>query len=511
MFAPPLIRWSAVAALAVLGPALSSVPAVMADEVEILTRGPVHEAFAGTISFNAVPTVVVSRECPAPINELPPELRPLGTNVTWIPGYWAWDDDRNNFLWLSGIWRDIPVGRQWIPGYWSACDSGNRWTAGYWADAKVAEVEYLPEPPQSIEAGPVGVAPSADYVWIPGIWVWRHGHYVWRPGFWAGVQAGWTWIPDHYVWSPGGCVFVNGYWDYELVRRGTVFAPVCFNAPVFTRTAYVYSPSVVIGLDACQDRLFVRPNYCHYYFGDYYAATYDRMGFFPCYAFHEHHGYDPIFVHERWVHRGERDWDRHVVEDFRLLRDHHELRPPRTWVAQQSLLAHGGAARGHLVVASSLRQFAESHHSNMHFVPVSKAEVHQLAHVSVKMQEARHEREVHEVQSIRHAAEVHPGHSRPLNEHTERNNPHDRSHMVTEDRSHSVTTTRLARSPIVSNPSNLNHAHLPPKAHVAPEPDLRIQAKPGQVHTPTPAPKRSTSHPETHPASWQHHPAEGGR
>ena len=102
----------------------------------MLTRGPVHEAFAETVAFNPQPGVVVMRECPAPIVELPPDLKPEGANVTWIPGYWAWDDERNDFLWVSGIWRDLPYGRQWVPGYWCVCESGYQWTPGYWADAK---------------------------------------------------------------------------------------------------------------------------------------------------------------------------------------------------------------------------------------------------------------------------------------------------------------------------------------------------------------------------------------
>jgi len=58
----------------------------------VLTRGPVHEAFAGVISYNPEPGVVVTKAPPAPIEEMPPEEKPEGDNVTWIPGYWGWDD-----------------------------------------------------------------------------------------------------------------------------------------------------------------------------------------------------------------------------------------------------------------------------------------------------------------------------------------------------------------------------------------------------------------------------------
>ena len=72
---------------------------------EVLTRGPVHEAFAETVTFDPQPGSVAPKAPPAPIEELPPDERPEGGNVAWIPGYWAWDDERSDFLWVSGIWR----------------------------------------------------------------------------------------------------------------------------------------------------------------------------------------------------------------------------------------------------------------------------------------------------------------------------------------------------------------------------------------------------------------------
>ena len=45
------------------------------------------------------------------IDEVPPEYKPEGENVQWIPGYWAWDVAQSDFIWVSGLWRDVPPGR----------------------------------------------------------------------------------------------------------------------------------------------------------------------------------------------------------------------------------------------------------------------------------------------------------------------------------------------------------------------------------------------------------------
>ena len=200
-----------------------------------------------------------------------------------------------------------------MPGYWGKSAQGYQWTSGYWADAKVSEVEYLPEPPATVEAGPNIAAPSADDTWLPGCWVWQNGRYAWRPGFWATVQPDWDWVPAHYVWAPRGYVFVDGYWDYSIGRRGVLFAPVYFNAGVYARPGFSYSPATVIDLGVFADHLFLRPQYQHYYFGDYYAANYQAAGFYPSYSYNSgRFGYDPIYAHERWQHRQDRGWEQRV-------------------------------------------------------------------------------------------------------------------------------------------------------------------------------------------------------
>src|SRR5512145_2476188 len=116
-------------------------PPVAVEGVQVLTRGPVHEAFAETVTFDPEPGIVVPKAPPAAIEELPPDQKPEGAHVAWIPGYWAWDDERSDFLWVSGIWRALPPGRQWVPGYWGTSGQRAQWTSGYWADAAANEIE----------------------------------------------------------------------------------------------------------------------------------------------------------------------------------------------------------------------------------------------------------------------------------------------------------------------------------------------------------------------------------
>src|SRR5437773_12047022 len=62
-------------------------------EAEILTRGPIHEAFAQTVDFRVQREAVARQAPPPPIEELAPsEYAQVGnSDAEWIPGYWAWD------------------------------------------------------------------------------------------------------------------------------------------------------------------------------------------------------------------------------------------------------------------------------------------------------------------------------------------------------------------------------------------------------------------------------------
>ena len=298
------------------------------EDVQVLASGPIHEAFAEAAALNPEPGIVVSKAPPTRIEEIPPELKPAG-DVEWIPGYWAWDDDRNDFIWVSGIWRVPPPDRKWVPGYWEPVTDGYQWISGYWARAKSEVTEYLPEPPESIEVGPSSNAPSADYAWIPGCWMWHVGRYAWRPGYWAVVKPDWIWVPDHYVWTPRGYIFISGYWDYIVIRRGVLFAPVFFPTRLHFGLTFSFSPGVVINLSFFNDALFLRPRYCHYYYGDYYAPKYYRRGIYPWFSQHARRvAYDPIYAHQRWTHRNDHEWENRLQTRFYERRENEGFQSP---------------------------------------------------------------------------------------------------------------------------------------------------------------------------------------
>lgn len=271
-------------------------------ELDLLTKGPLHEAFAELPQNNPAPNPLVNRQPPEPVKELPPKYQPEGENVEWIPGYWAWDEDRNDFLWISGIWRDIPPGQRWVPGYWNEEDGGFRWVNGLWMDDKVEEIEYLPPPPESLDQGPSTPAPSDAHFYAPGNWVYQDNDYVWQAGCWMPRVDNWVWVQPCYVWTPRGCIFRSGYWDRLIDCRGVVFAPVCYRRPVYLGVDYYYTPSCVINTNFdLLPHLFVRRNCRSYYFGDWYDHRYVDRGFCAWSGLNLNIGFgrchDPFFVY----------------------------------------------------------------------------------------------------------------------------------------------------------------------------------------------------------------------
>jgi hypothetical protein len=394
--------------------------------------------------------VIVSKTPYDSIAELPPDQRPEGDNVSWIPGYWSYDDDRSDFIWVSGVWRDLPPGRQWVPGYWSPVSNGSQWISGFWGDAAQTEMTYLPAPPQALEAGPSSPIPGPGNQWAPGNWVWQQSSYYWQPGYWVPQQPNWVWTPSRYTWTPRGYVYVGGYWDHDIINRGVMFAPVYYDQPVYRRPNYSYSPSTVIDLAVIVASLFVQPRSNHYYYGDYYDSRYEDRGIYPWHSQHvRRYGDDPIYTHYRSSQLSQYpNWDNQVDEQYRYRRDHRDARPPQTLALQVNFnnnRTDGDRSSG--IIGRSLADAIQSKALPQRFTPVNMDER--------KKFESRG-RDVHRFQferAVKEAPPRDPGKARQARE------------------TKQPVRIQLPVSPVAAGPAdNVEGARTPPPLPVAPQP-----------------------------------------
>lgn len=322
------------------------------DDISVEARGPVHEAFARPTDMAPGPGPVVPKKPPGPIAELPPDQKPEG-DVIWIRGYWAWDLDRKDFLWVSGVWRLPPPGRKWVPGAWAEVEGGWQWTPGFWAPATADEAQYLPQPPATLDFGPNSPAPNDDCFWTPGSWLYRNDSYAWQPGFWAACRPGWVWTPSSYCWTPRGWVFVNGFWDFPLAGRGLLFAPVGFNRPLWQTAGWAYRPSYVVPAASLVNSLFVGPGARGYYFGNYYGAGFRDLGFRPWFASSHN---NTLFSYYRWQNQGNAAWLSGLRSTYAGRFNGSLPVPANTFAQQQRLLARGAVGVRELQTVHSLSQ-----------------------------------------------------------------------------------------------------------------------------------------------------------
>jgi hypothetical protein len=364
-------------------------PEVPAQELpagsQVLTRGPVHEAFAKPVTMDPQAPLVISKAPPDAPQEMPPSEKPAGASIVWVPGYWAWDEDRGDFIWVSGCWRNAPPNTYWVPGHWLQLDTGWEWIAGFWkpiAAQPQQEIEYLPAPPASFEVEPSIAAPTPDQIWVPGCWYWDQGRYVQRHGYWIAPQIGWVWVPSHYAWTPRGYIFCGGHWDHDLDNRGVLFTPAYFPPAVRVQAGFVFYPGICVDLGMLQLNLFVIPRYNHYCFGDYYDAAYQRQGIYPWFQCQTvHTWYDPLFVYDRWHYeRTDRDWAKRQEQEFKSRQRDRDLRPARTYAELQAQTARLPAAkRPERPLVEPVKAYAASQSTPVKFERITSAERQQLA------------------------------------------------------------------------------------------------------------------------------------
>ena len=346
-----------------------------ADEgVEVQTRGQIHEAFAQPIVSQQGPTPVVPKKPPEPIDELPPDQRPEGEHVQWISGYWTWDEDREGFLWVSGIWRDIPPNHEWVPGYWAEAEGGSRWVSGYWANLENPALELYPTPPEPVQEA-IPPAPDSDSTYIPGVWMYSTNQYRWRPGLWIANRPGWVWSPAGYFWTPNGYAFSDGHWDYDLEHRGLCFAPVYVNPSYYGRPGWRYRPHYALSPANLWGGLFVNTGRNHYYFGDYFDPRYERRGYAPWMNFQAGNRYrDPLFNYYHWQHRNNPAWEKNMKTLYAGRSDGSIPRPPRTMAEQQKVKA----SDTNINIVHSLTSINNIKGSPIKLQPVAAAQVQQF-------------------------------------------------------------------------------------------------------------------------------------
>lgn len=310
-------------------------PGINPGDIEILARGPVHEAFAEPVDGAAHATPVVAVPPPPPIDEQPPDARPAGDDVQWIGGYWFWDHERNNHIWVSGCWRNEPPGRTWLPGRWQQVQNGFHWVSGNWVPDGQSQIELLPPPPPPVNEDLDGLAPADGHSAIePGYWVWKNNAYAWRASKWVSEPADWLWQPATYTWTPGGYVFTDGYWDRPLRQRGLLFAGFAIRRDLATTRKVGFVPQHAVLPEFLETALFVRPAAGHYYFGDYFDLNYKKDGYIAWPEYLSNRGaLDPLWAHAR-NYSAAPDWAKTTHFLYTARYAGQAPRPPRT-LAQQ--------------------------------------------------------------------------------------------------------------------------------------------------------------------------------
>lgn len=412
-------------------PAAEKLPPPQPGELrpEALTRGQVHEAFAAPTQLNPKPGQVVKKAPPPLVKELPPDQKPEGDNVKWIPGYWAFDEERKEHIWISGFWRQMPPGREWVSGYWAKTESGeHQWIAGYWAKLADPETRYLPQPPASLEVGPSVPAPSDDYLWTPGTWIYLADRYLWRPGCWTAYQPGWVWTPPCYSYTPCGYVYVDGFWDYAIANRGLLFAPCSFGSAFWGWgggwglgwgagyggwglsiglglgagcgwggwNSCFFRPSICLNAGYLQNCLWTRP-WGGYAFGDYYGAGWGWRGYRPNWNCGRGN-WCPIYNNNAcWARGRNPSYTHDLRRDYAARVGNPSLRPPTTYRGQQELagradrFGQGALARGAL--ARPIGEVARSGgRDGMRLQPVNAVESLRISQQTRNAQRAFSER-----------------------------------------------------------------------------------------------------------------------
>jgi hypothetical protein len=212
------------------------------------------------------------------VDEIPPAAKPDGGNVQWVSGYWHWDADRYDFIWVCGCYRDLPPERVWQPGRWRRGTEGWTYFPGYWRPTDLKSLPAnLPEPPSPKADAATSPKDNPNAMWVPGVWQYGNGEFEWQPGYWPPSNGPLYWQQAQYVATETGFAFVPGHWDYPLEERGLLYSPVWFSPAQREKRGWAYRPESAIvfgsnsgwGKGGAFDSLLIGPNENSYVFGNH--------------------------------------------------------------------------------------------------------------------------------------------------------------------------------------------------------------------------------------------------
>lgn len=239
-----------------------------AQSFQPLEDVPIHEAFVPPVTGLDV-LDAIAQEPPNLINERIPAGQD-DQEMLWIPGYWSWSAERNDFIWISGVWRRPPPGQFWVPGSWEQFDEGWVYLKGFWSPTPEAELTFLSNPPPDAIEEDIPDSPDDNYFWVTGYWIYSTeiDDYIWLPGEWKQMDPNWIFTPAQYIWQPEGYVFVPAYWDWLLEERGQAYAPISVERDALEREPafFDYEPTVVVEpVQIIRQLVPYYPNYVHLY------------------------------------------------------------------------------------------------------------------------------------------------------------------------------------------------------------------------------------------------------
>jgi hypothetical protein len=322
-----------------------------------------------------------------------------------------------------------------------------------------------------------------------------------------------VWIPAHYVASPGGYVFVEGYWDHPLEQRGVLFAPVRIDRTVIG-ASWTYSPQYVVQPDFLVSALFVRPDHCHYYFGDYFEARYTERGFVPWVDYRVSRGsFDPNFTYYRHRFGGDRTWETNLRELYPGRTRGDIARPPRTLVQQNTVVRNITVNKTenervlrnvnlskirNVSVVTPVTRIHNTRVTNLASLGSSKSDVHKIEDHVIKMETVPQERKVAVKKAVAAFRE------------TSQQRGQVESKLLAEGHTPVKATdpprrvkVALPRAPTPALPPGPERPKAPPVKEVPRQPTPpRHEERPIPPHNPPrpPAPPRKVTPPPPHPA-----------